>query len=72
MPMGPRKPQDSWLDDFFQTAASAIWKKMLVREGGVEPPRPKALEPKSSASANSATLAQGGAVQTSMLCQRQH
>ena len=28
-----------------------------VRGGGLEPPRPKALEPKSSASANSATRA---------------
>ena len=32
----------------------------MVRERGLEPPRPKALEPKSSASANSATRAQPG------------
>lgn len=34
-----------------------IDREMLVREGGLEPPRPETLEPKSSASANSATRA---------------
>ncbi len=32
-----------------------------VREGGLEPPRPRAPDPKSGASANSATLARGPA-----------
>ncbi len=45
----PPLPQRTWRrgDD---TAA-------VVREGGLEPPRPETLEPKSSASANSATRA---------------
>ena len=33
--------------------------KLMVREGGVEPPHPKAPEPKSGASANSAIPARG-------------
>ncbi len=32
-------------------------KQNMVREAGLEPARPKALDPKSSASATSATLA---------------
>lgn len=31
----------------------------MVREGGLEPPHPKAPDPKSGASANSATPARG-------------
>ena len=34
-----------------------IWKLFLVRERGLEPPRPKALAPKASVSTNSTTRA---------------
>ena len=43
----PHKTKQGWFD-------SAC---LIVREGGLEPPRPKAQEPKSCASANSATRA---------------
>ena len=39
---------------------SGLFDNSLVREAGVEPARLSALEPKSSASANSATLAVAG------------
>ena len=47
------------IDDLIESVHSRTdsSKASMVREGGLEPPRPKTLEPKSSASANSATRA---------------
>ncbi len=47
------------IDDLLESVhgRSDSSKASMVREGGLEPPRPRTLEPKSSASANSATRA---------------
>ena len=61
MELDGRKENTTWVSTASGVHDNACLSKgIVVRLGRLELPRPKALEPKSSASANSATGASGG------------
>ena len=65
--MNPR-PSD-YKSDALPTELSRLYKKIImVRVKGLEPPRLTTLDPKSSASANSATPAQKGQLTIHLKC----